>query len=273
MTKTVYAFAGKRSSGKSTASQVLIDLGFTDLKFADPLKNMLRSFYSHNGVFDPVEIERRIEGDLKEEVCATISQESFSEGTSYAMMEAFYVTCGLSPEDAEAKVYGHRAEQPCEWLSGLTPDDAVQALDDEWFTMLGDSDSKTPRYAMQTLGTEWREMLSTSLWSDIFVKRVNSGAFGDLIVCSDYRFPHESVALKEVGAYTYMIKRPHVQDTVGSHTSETSVDNLPTMPIFNNNRSIEDLRRFVSDLVEANKVVAGLDMADIMGSAYYTPET
>lgn len=57
--------AGLAGSGKSTAAQVLIDKGYIRVKNASMLKGMLRLLY---GVSDlkPVEIERRIEGDLKE---------------------------------------------------------------------------------------------------------------------------------------------------------------------------------------------------------------
>ena len=51
---------GKAGSGKSTAAQVLIDGGFKRVKFADPLKNMLRAI----GLTD-----QHIEGDLKEVPC------------------------------------------------------------------------------------------------------------------------------------------------------------------------------------------------------------
>ena len=50
---TVVAFTGKRGSGKSVASQALIDdLGFQEVKFADPLKNMIRAFYRTCGLDD-----------------------------------------------------------------------------------------------------------------------------------------------------------------------------------------------------------------------------
>jgi len=65
----VVAFTGKRGSGKSEAVRVLVEeLGFRELKFADPLKNMLRAMYATCGV-DQDTIERKIEGDLKEEEC------------------------------------------------------------------------------------------------------------------------------------------------------------------------------------------------------------
>ncbi|QJA43138.1 hypothetical protein [Phaeobacter phage MD18] len=194
---TVYAFAGKRGSGKSTASQALIDLGFVDLKFADPLKNMLRAMYATCGV-DEETIERKIEGDLK--------------------------------------------EVPCEWLRG-----------------------KTPRYAMQTLGTEWREMISTDLWSEMFVKRVESGDYGDKIVCSDFRFPgHEEDALERLDAFTYRIVRPgQEEDEASKHPSETQMDKLRVRGVFRNSSTIEDMQEFVRDLVEANEAVKDIDFGSL----------
>lgn len=65
----VIAFTGLRMSGKSTASKVLIEKhGYVDVKFADPLKNMLRAFYRTCGMNDE-ESERCLEGDLKEVPC------------------------------------------------------------------------------------------------------------------------------------------------------------------------------------------------------------
>lgn len=200
---TVYAFAGKRGTGKSTASQALVDRGFVDLKFADPLKNMLRAMYATCGV-DSDTIERKIEGDLK--------------------------------------------EVPCEWLRG-----------------------ETPRYAMQTLGTEWREMIATDLWSEMFVRRVERGEFGDKIVCSDFRFPgHEEAALEKLNAYTYRIERPGgPEDEAGRHASETGVDKLKVRGVLHNTGTIEDIRNLVEGLVEANAVVAEIDIEELMGVAYH----
>ncbi|MFI3902626.1 deoxynucleotide monophosphate kinase [Ochrobactrum sp. S1502_03] len=53
----VIAFTGKAGSGKSTAAKYVIERGYKLVKFADPLKDMLRAIgYS----------QRQIEGDLKE---------------------------------------------------------------------------------------------------------------------------------------------------------------------------------------------------------------
>jgi len=65
----IVAFSGRRFSGKSTAAKILVDeFGYTDVKFADPLKNMLRAMYHTCGVDSDI-IERKIEGDLKEVPC------------------------------------------------------------------------------------------------------------------------------------------------------------------------------------------------------------
>lgn len=57
---------GYKGSGKSTVAKYLCDkYAFTPIKFAGPLKDMFRAFYRSIGLYD-AEIERRIEGDLKE---------------------------------------------------------------------------------------------------------------------------------------------------------------------------------------------------------------
>lgn len=208
----VYAFTGKRGSGKSTATQVLLEQGFVEVKFADPLKNMLRALYRTCGV-DDATIERKIEGDLK--------------------------------------------EVPCDWLRG-----------------------QTPRWAMITLGTEWREMIAKDLWSNIFVKRVQSGDHGDKIVCSDYRFPgHEEAALDSLGAHTYRISRPSLEDDdISKHASEKDIDALPVRAVLINDGTVEELREGVAALVNANRAVPrhddAMDAIDVLSQVYgyYHPE-
>lgn len=202
MTRQVYAFAGKRSTGKSTASGTLMEMGFVDVKFADPLKNMLR---------------------------------------------AFYTTCGVDANTAERKLEGDLKEVPCEWLQG-----------------------KTPRYAMQTLGTEWRDLISTNLWSAIFVKRIQSGSLGDKIVCSDFRFPHEARVLDSLGAFTYRIERPDlVDDEVSIHVSESGIADVPVNGVIYNTGSAADLRQQVLDLVALNEAISEVPLEVITAYGDY----
>jgi len=63
---------GQKFSGKDTfAGQLIRNHGFQERRFAYPLKEMLRAMYRAAGLSE-VEIERRIEGDLKEEPCALL---------------------------------------------------------------------------------------------------------------------------------------------------------------------------------------------------------
>ena len=66
MTRLI-AFTGQAGAGKSTAADALVEDGWVRVKFADPLKNMMRSFYRSCGVEDDEFIEARIEGAYKEE--------------------------------------------------------------------------------------------------------------------------------------------------------------------------------------------------------------
>jgi hypothetical protein len=56
----IVALAGLAGSGKSTAAEHLVGMGFVRHRFAGPIKNMLRAL----GLS-----EREIEGDLKEQPC------------------------------------------------------------------------------------------------------------------------------------------------------------------------------------------------------------
>lgn len=67
MTGRLIAFTGPAGCGKSTAAEALVEMGWARVKFADPLKNMLRALYYSCGIEDTAFIEARIEGEMKEE--------------------------------------------------------------------------------------------------------------------------------------------------------------------------------------------------------------
>lgn len=70
MATKVIALTGPAGSGKSEAAHYLAyGHNFEPVKFAGPLKAMLRAFYSAVGL-DAFEIEDRLEGHLKEVPCA-----------------------------------------------------------------------------------------------------------------------------------------------------------------------------------------------------------
>lgn len=63
----IVGLVGAAGSGKSTAAEYLAsEYGFRRARFAGPLKSMLAGYLTHMG-FSDEEIDRRIEGDLKEE--------------------------------------------------------------------------------------------------------------------------------------------------------------------------------------------------------------
>ena len=64
----VFGITGRKQHGKDTVTRELVLKGYELLRFADPLKNMLRAFYETMEV-PSADIERRIEGDLKEVPC------------------------------------------------------------------------------------------------------------------------------------------------------------------------------------------------------------
>lgn len=61
----VIGLCGAAGSGKSVAADELERMGYKRVRFSAPLKDMLRAFYRACGL-SKKQIERRIEGDLKE---------------------------------------------------------------------------------------------------------------------------------------------------------------------------------------------------------------
>lgn len=68
----VVGLVGHKGSGKSVAAEALLGAGFTRLKFADPLKDMVRQLLFASGL-DHESVERMIEGDLKEVPAAELN--------------------------------------------------------------------------------------------------------------------------------------------------------------------------------------------------------
>lgn len=84
------AITGAKGSGKDTFAEALVRRNFHVCKMADTLKDMLRTLYRAADV-DEKTIERKIEGDLKEEPCevlggATPRWAMQSLGTEWAKM-------------------------------------------------------------------------------------------------------------------------------------------------------------------------------------------
>lgn len=64
----VIGVTGRKYHGKDSVARELAASGYAVVRFAGPLKAMLRAFYREHGV-DEIIIDRKIEGDLKEHPC------------------------------------------------------------------------------------------------------------------------------------------------------------------------------------------------------------
>lgn len=58
-------FIGRKTSGKDTAAQILVDNGYENVKFAGALKFMLRAYFTYLGLDDKT-IQKMIDGRHKE---------------------------------------------------------------------------------------------------------------------------------------------------------------------------------------------------------------
>ena len=67
MSRLIGLYSSRAQSGKSEVSKTLADLGWWNVKFAAPLKDMVRGLLDSMG-FDDETCERMVEGDLKEQV-------------------------------------------------------------------------------------------------------------------------------------------------------------------------------------------------------------
>lgn len=71
----IVGLTGLKGSGKDTAAKVLKAAGFEEVKMAEGLKRMIRAFLYYQGV-ESLDVERMIEGDLKEIPCEFLGGKS-----------------------------------------------------------------------------------------------------------------------------------------------------------------------------------------------------
>ncbi len=111
------------------------------------------------------------------------------------------------------------------------------------------------RRLLQVMGTEvGRKMIDTNIWVKAMSKKVRAakkdGAAG--VIVTGIRFPNESKAIKTLEGELWWVDRPgHVADSdSGSHDSENSLTADDFEVIIENDRSLNDLRAKVDDLVD-----------------------
>ena len=126
---------------------------------------------------------------------------------------------------SEAQIEGELKEEPCEWLQG-----------------------KTPRQAMQTLGCEWgRDCIGAGLWTELWVRRANLIiAEGGRVVVDDCRFPNEADEVRKLGGVVWqLVGRGGI---AGGHESEAGCGG-PDIEIHNTG-DIVDLHRQLDDFLQ-----------------------
>lgn len=97
---------------------------------------------------------------------------------------------------------------------------------------------RSPRYAMQTLGTEWRDIMSTTLWVDIWRNATDTIREVHNIVIDDLRFPHEAEAIWKLGGKIVLVDRPYTP--TDEHKSENSFQTLSFDFVVKNNSTKRD---------------------------------
>lgn len=117
----IIGLAGLNGAGKSTAAAVLMRRGWARKKMADPLKNMMRALYAGMGLTHR-EIERRIEGDLKEtpdpKLCGRTPRHAMETlGTEWAkglIHPNLWASVWLSSASAHVAAHRHLAGIVCD---------------------------------------------------------------------------------------------------------------------------------------------------------------
>lgn len=135
-----------------------------------------------------------------------------------------------------------------------------QGLDDETINRMLDGDLKetptkyfderTPRHVMQMLGTEWRDMVSKTLWSNIWHRRVQkeiSVIAEPRVIVDDNRFIHEYHRIKQyTGSKIIAVRRDGC--IPGEHQSEKEFLQIPVDFTIDNNGTLADLHRKIDKL-------------------------
>lgn len=105
------------------------------------------------------------------------------------------------------------------------------------------------RRVLQRLGTDVFRAIDEDVWVDrmraLLVRRESP------VVIPDVRFPNEAALVRELGGVLVRVVRPGAptSDANASHTSETSVDEIPVDGVYRNTGPLDDVRSFASDLV------------------------
>lgn len=123
----------------------------------------------------------------------------------------------------------------------------------------------TRREILQFIGTDlFRKFIDDNIWIN-YAKQELLDHEGDIVI-TDARFPNERKMLKELGAKLILIKRPEIEDTTDSHSSENSLGTDADYDVvLNNVGTIEDLHEAVmfSIMPKQTTILSEADFAKV----------
>jgi hypothetical protein len=117
----------------------------------------------------------------------------------------------------------------------------------------------SPRQFLQWMGTEamqynlpnhypeMKEKVGRSIWVKIFEELYHCNPNTDYAI-SDFRFPHEEKALKNLGAYTIKVINPRIGN-VDTHESEKHIDQFKCDYFIYNTDTFENLYSQVDEII------------------------
>lgn len=266
----VVAIAGRKFAGKDTAAQALVDEGYVNVKFATPLKLMIRTLLEARGATAD-EAERMTDGDLKEVVTPLLdfsnTGSSELQVLATAMLRVLLTYQGVSDYDAGVMLEGNAKDKATKYLQFRTPAYALETLAGLWLGKIMSAGPATSRYAMQTLGTEWgRDTMGEGQWVDAAVNCIEEiKKSGGKAVVSDMRFPNEGDAMDTIGALKLRVRRsgdPQQFNSFSNHPSETAIDDLSVHLDIDNDSTIEMLHGRVKLAAQNQKQVRLVETID-----------
>jgi hypothetical protein len=207
---------GLKESGKSTAASYLIDRGYTRVKFAGPLKNMIRVILRECGVLEDI-IEDYIEGHLKEVPVPEMNDPhrpefhvtGFSDELIWKLVHSLLEDAGLGPDRLRSVMLDQNRDTALSEFDGVcTVNSLFSSLRYDWSGEMLKGEVITTRRMMQTLGEEWRNLHHQLLWVKMaFSKVVSLLADGAKVVIDDNRYPFEFQAFAQFMPYRFVITR------------------------------------------------------------------
>ncbi len=258
---SVVIIHGLMESGKSTAASFLMEKGYNRVKFAGPLKNMLRTILRECGVSEHL-IEDYVEGGLKKTPIPEMNDperpDRFVSGLSddiiWKLVIGLLSDVGLNSKARLRYMQIEHRDLPIEELGGITSVGRIfSTLRNEWSKEMLAGEVITSRRIMQTLGEEWRNLHHQLLWVKIALAKVQAHLQeNEKVVIDDNRYIFEFQAFSHLLPYRFVITRgnKHFQPiTEDIHPGERP------MPVewfdshLKNDGTIKSLRRTMSKLL------------------------